>query len=118
MSSSEEARGRLERLHGIARLLGHADRVALFALVDEFAAAHAKRAKAWAPIATAPKDRRVLLFYPGLHESKGVAVSGQWRKVGRGFWRHDVQGGDNAFEFTCERLAQPTLWAELPGAPE
>jgi len=79
-------------------------------VLRNFALAHA----AFQPIATAPKDRRVLLLVPGWAEGP-LIVCGQWWEetpISRPQWKYDGQS------FTDCRCLPPTHWAELPEIPK
>ena len=63
----------------------------------------------WQPIASAPKDRRVLLFFPTLLQWHNVQP-GKWNddryaKMPRPYWETDFQ------QWT--RSHPPTHWAEI-----
>jgi hypothetical protein len=69
----------------------------------------------WQPIATAPKDRRVLLYYPRLF---GV-VCGSWQveeyaRKPRPHWSNDRS---HIHGVMASREIQPTHWMDLPDAP-
>jgi hypothetical protein len=71
---------------------------------------------AWQPIDTAPKDRRVLLYYP--QRFPGV-VCGFWEaeeyaKKPRPHWRNDKS---HMHVVHAIRDNQPTHWMALPDAP-
>lgn len=65
----------------------------------------------WKPIETAPKDRRILLFW------EGEWIIGRWhepryRPAPEPYWRLDaVPDGDS-------RVYPPTAWCELPPMPQ
>jgi hypothetical protein len=68
----------------------------------------------WKPIATAPKDRRVLLYIRLYGCSIGDWDDDRYAKNPRPFWRADV---DAWMRRLWMRANQPTHWMELPGKP-
>jgi hypothetical protein len=70
----------------------------------------------WQPIDTAPKDQRVLLYYP--QQIFGV-VCGSWQteeyvRKPRPHWRND---SSHLLGIHATRQIQPTHWMALPNAP-
>jgi len=70
----------------------------------------------WQPIATAPKDRRVLLYYP---QRFPCVVCGFWETdeyatKPRPHWRNDRS---RIHGILATRAIQPSHWMELPDAP-
>jgi hypothetical protein len=70
----------------------------------------------WQPIATAPKDRRVLLYYP--QRFPGV-VCGVWQEeeFARCPKPHWVNDRSRIPGILDTRAIQPTHWMDLPDAP-
>jgi hypothetical protein len=71
----------------------------------------------WKPIATAPKDRRILLWCPMV--LSGECTVGEWNydrlsRRHRPYWERE--DGCN-IGITWQRKHQPTHWAELPEGP-
>jgi hypothetical protein len=71
----------------------------------------------WQPIATAPKDQRVLLYYP--QRLFGV-VCGSWQseeyaRKPRPHWSNDRS---HVHGVMATREIQPTHWMALPNAPD
>ena len=71
---------------------------------------------AWQPIATAPKDRRVLLYYP---QPVFDVVCGSWQAEEyatkpRPHWSNDRH---HLYGVHATREIQPTHWMALPDAP-
>lgn len=67
----------------------------------------------WQPIETAPKDRRILLFFPGLYG--GYIATGEWEadqyvKKPRPFWTCDCERWMGR---TTLRGSPPTHWCEI-----
>lgn len=72
----------------------------------------------WQPIETAPKNRRVLLWYQNPVFTGCEAVAGQWDEDEfamrpRPYWASDLAVLNKALS----RRIQPTHWAELPEGP-
>lgn len=68
----------------------------------------------WQPIETAPKDRRILLYFPGLF-SDATVYCGKWdddryNKRPRPYWTADCEHFAGK---TRLRDHQPTHWAEI-----
>ena len=61
----------------------------------------------WQPIATAPKDREIMLFCPRY----GVWAPGEWRQT---YWTHF---GELLFGVRVMKANQPTHWMPLPAPP-
>jgi hypothetical protein len=81
---------------------------------------------AWQPMATAPKDERVLLFCPGLTGNvASEVVVGMWRfdanRRPLGYWVSDVGTLDGGFAETGPWIEYPELkperWAPLLACP-
>ena len=80
--------------------------------------------KGWRDIGTAPKDRRVLLYYPQL--VPGV-VCGVWQEGEFALWQeeefarrpkpHWVNDRSHIHGILNTRAIQPTHWMALPDAP-
>jgi hypothetical protein len=74
--------------------------------------------KSWQPIDTAPKDKRVLLFYgKGV---TGIMVVGRWVTDAnvnkpRPYWTNDHSA---AFGIRLTREMHPTHWMPMPEPPE
>jgi hypothetical protein len=70
----------------------------------------------WQPIATAPKDRRVLLYYP--QRFPGV-VCGSWQSEEFASYPkpHWVNDRSHIHGVLNTRAIQPTHWMDLPDAP-
>lgn len=71
----------------------------------------------WQPIETAPKDRRVLLYWPEIEYLPEKVACGKWdsdefAKRPNPFWAPDWY----ASKSTC-RHWKPTHWMELPEGP-
>ncbi len=71
----------------------------------------------WQPIGTAPKDRRILLWFPRLFGNVPYASVGKWdadnyRENPRPFWTCDSErtAGRNTL-----RVCPPTHWREIIG---
>ncbi len=69
----------------------------------------------WKPIKTAPKDRRILLFYPrqifiGIHIIVGKWESDSYIKHPKPYWEHDLYHLSGKI---ATRNNQPTHWMEL-----
>ena len=60
-----------------------------------------KELNTWMPIESAPKDRRILLFYPDV----GLQI---------GFWNVNFKDYSGAYLSQCS----PTHWQELPEDPK
>lgn len=72
---------------------------------------------AWRPIEVAPKDQRVMLWFPTLH--RGTAVFGYWNpdtyaKKPRPYWTMDKE---RSVGVAVVRANQPTHWS-LPSQPD
>ena len=70
----------------------------------------------WQPIETAPKDRRVLLYYPVSPYGEHFVVFGRWAderyaSCPRPHWSHDMS---HLWGARASRAHQPTHWAEVP----
>ncbi len=70
----------------------------------------------WQPIATSPKDRRVLLYLPS---GVGWVVCGEWNadeysSKPRPHWTNDQA---YLYGAIATRRRQPTHWMDLPDAP-
>jgi hypothetical protein len=72
----------------------------------------------WRPIATAPKDKAILLWCPRHHFGEG-AYAGWWNDVfhlGYGFWltvgRLENKPGTPLYS------TEPTHWMDFPDGPE
>lgn len=69
----------------------------------------------WQTIETAPKDRRILLYFPDLFSEPAI-YCGKWhddayyRKNPRPYWSADCEGWAGK---TSLRAHPPTHWAEL-----
>lgn len=69
----------------------------------------------WQPIETAPKDRRILLYFPDLFSEPAI-YGGNWYddaynyKNPRPYWTADCARWAGK---TCLRAHPPTHWAEL-----
>ena len=83
-------------------------------------------AKAWQPMETAPKDRRILLYCPGLSGNvENEVVIGMWRfdpnRRPLGFWVSDVGSLDDGYAETGPWIEYPELkpqmWAPLLHRP-
>src|SRR5262249_46985256 len=81
---------------------------------------------AWQPMETAPKDKRVLLFCPGLSGNvEQDVVIGMWRfdpnRRPLGFWVSDIGTLDGGFAETGPWIEYPELkpqaWAPLLAGP-
>lgn len=64
----------------------------------------------WKPIATAPNDREIMLFYKDWLGEKNMVISGHWAGGDPEFdynasWEHSLGSGD------------ADMWAELPAPP-
>ena len=65
----------------------------------------------WQPINTAPKNRRILLFCPGIGP-----VTGKWIEEIEDFsWGYSSTGHGEQRHFTFDE--SPTHWQELPEDP-
>lgn len=64
----------------------------------------------WKPIATAPKDGRVVLVHAPFGESQNGIVAAPARYVERHWWRDNDGYG---YTVGC----RPTHWAEMPSMP-
>lgn len=69
----------------------------------------------WLPIDTAPKDRRILLFCPGLKQIIGQWCDDKYSSKPKPYWRNDLT---EVFGKPTTRADQPTHWVELPGYPK
>jgi hypothetical protein len=87
---------------------------------DEIEKLHGLMAVDWQPMSTAPKDRRVLLYCPGL--SGNVAdevVVGMWKfdanRRAFGYWVSDVGTLDSGFAETGPWIEYPELACPAKG---
>lgn len=69
----------------------------------------------WQPIETAPKDRRILLYYKdklfnGIHCAFGRWEKEEWNKKPSPHWTHDLSHLSGRYATIHN---QPTLWAEV-----
>ena len=69
----------------------------------------------WQPIATAPKDRRILLYYPEKLFNEIHCVFGKWEHEKnhsrpKPYWTNDLVGLSGV---VSTKKNQPTLWAEV-----
>ncbi|MFO1080995.1 MAG: hypothetical protein U1E23_10255 [Reyranellaceae bacterium] len=81
---------------------------------------------AWQPMSTAPKDRRILLYCPGLAGNvASEVVIGMWKfdenRRSLGFWVSDVGRLDGGYAETGPWIEYPELkperWAPLLDCP-
>lgn len=71
----------------------------------------------WLPIESAPKDRRILLFYPKSIFTGVNVACGQWldsvlSKYSKPYWTNDLEALQGP---RATSRNQPTHWMELPG---
>ena len=73
----------------------------------------------WQPIATAPKDRRVLLYYPQQFPGVvcGVWQEGEFALFGSCPKPHWVNDRSHIHGVLNTRAIQPTHWMDLPSDP-
>lgn len=69
----------------------------------------------WKPIETAPKDRRICLYYPGQLFTDVYTVFGKWQKdtyakKPRPYWTNDLE---RIRGVSVTRTQQPTHWADV-----
>jgi hypothetical protein len=106
--------------------LGLLQRDARWRAADEIEKLCRRTTDGWQPMSTAPKDRRVLLYCPGL--SGNVAdevVIGMWtfdaNRRAFGYWVSDVGTLDSGFAETGPWIEYPELkperWAPLLACP-
>jgi hypothetical protein len=71
----------------------------------------------WQPVETAPKDERILLWYPKWDGLEGVVVVGCWHRdeFGRPPQPHWTNDSSLDWEYTYHH--QPTHWRRIPEAP-
>lgn len=68
----------------------------------------------WQPIETAPKDKRVMLYFPKRGPVFGRWDSDAYAKTPRPYWSHD---NERLFGITDARKNPPTHWAPQPDPP-
>lgn len=73
----------------------------------------------WQPIETAPKDRRILLWFPrelfnDMHVICGNWYADEYSLSPRPHWDHDLS---RLYGKVMTRSNQPTHWAEIPEGP-
>ena len=68
----------------------------------------------WQPIETAPKDERVMLYYPKRGPTFGYWNSQECATKPRPYWKHDLQ---YLFGIPDARQNPPTHWAPKPDPP-
>ena len=76
-------------------------------------------ANGWMQIRTAPKDQRILLWYPRPLFNKIHVIAGQWQRSSfarktEPYWKHDLT---EMFGVNTVRKQIPTHWQPLPGDP-
>jgi hypothetical protein len=74
----------------------------------------------WKPIETAPKDKRILLFYSDESRVHSRVVCGAWNddkynRKPRPYWSNDLV---SIFGLNYARAHVPTHWMTLPEKPE
>lgn len=73
----------------------------------------------WKPIETAPKDRRIMLYYPQQIFNGVNIIFGKWdkdkyHKNPKPYFTHDFE---RIYGVGKTRFNQPTHWNEIPDAP-
>ena len=86
-------------------------------LVPSFIAAWNRRAPVWQPIATAPKDGKLVILFDGDAVSVGVFTDGGWR-----FWNGETEDGyrgniAGSLNYWLSDYG-PTHWKPLPAPPQ
>jgi hypothetical protein len=106
--------------------LGRLQRDARWRAADEIEKLRCRAIVDWQPMGTAPKDRRVLLFCPGLRGNVvDEVVVGMWKfdanRRAFGYWVSDVGSLDAGFAETGPWIEYPELkperWAPLLDCP-
>ena len=74
----------------------------------------------WQPMETAPKNRRVLLYYDSPPLAGLNVIGGEWQsdhfiRRPRPYWEHDMHMLTGV---TRTREIQPSMWQPLPDPPE
>lgn len=69
----------------------------------------------WQSMETAPKDRRILLYYPKPLFNNVYCVVGEWEsdryaKCPKPYWSHDME---RLYGVANTRKTLPTLWADI-----
>ena len=74
----------------------------------------------WQPMETAPKDRRVQLYYDSPPIPGVDVIGGEWQidhysRRPKPYWKHDMY---RLVGVTRTREIQPSMWQPLPDPPE